>query len=115
MKSSSPIHLPCPQSDLVEPRGRPHSGAQQHTKLAVDQDQASSGGLLLQLPEVHTLEQAWQQVDHLQQQAYFKTRKLNGKWLNHKLQASWSCSCSSAPTMLKHAAVSPATLQALHC
>lgn len=77
MKSSSPIHLPCPQSDLVEPRGRPHSGAQQHTKLAVDQDQASSGGLLLQLPEVHTLEQAWQQVDHLQQQAYFKTRKLN--------------------------------------
>jgi len=41
-------------------------------------DCTGSRALLLQLPEVHTVQQARQQVDHLQQQAYFKTRKLQG-------------------------------------
>ncbi|KAA6422812.1 MAG: hypothetical protein FRX49_07347 [Trebouxia sp. A1-2] len=54
----------------------------QQGRLAAKQPQnqsadcTGSGALLLQLPEVHTVQQARQQVDHLQQQAYFKTRKL---------------------------------------
>jgi len=58
--------------------------SQQGGRLAAKQLQKQSanckgsGTLLLQLPEVHTVQQARQQVDHLQQQAYFKTRKLQG-------------------------------------
>ena len=70
-------HAQSSQNAIVShAQGGSNNTAQQDRKQSADL--TASSELLLQLPEVHTMQQARQQVDHLQQQAYFKTRKLQG-------------------------------------
>lgn len=80
-------------------------------------DFTASSELLLQLPEVHTVQQARQQVDHLQQQAYFKTRKLQGEYLalfllEDRLKLHSPCQCQlvniqAVPVTKAHASCLP--------
>ena len=58
--------------------------------LAAEPMLAREGQLLLQLPQVHSLQQAKQQSDALQLQAYQQTRKLQGTPL---IALSCSCRC----------------------
>lgn len=51
---------------------------QERVCLAAEQLSARDRQLLLQLPQVHSLQQAQQQSNALQLQAYQKTRKLQG-------------------------------------
>ncbi|KAL0030684.1 hypothetical protein WJX77_002096 [Trebouxia sp. C0004] len=60
--------------DLHQSQQGGHDAAKQLQENPADC--TGSRALLLQLPEVHTVQQARQQVDYLQQQAYFKTRRL---------------------------------------
>lgn len=56
--------------------------------ISAEQLTAIEGQLLLQLPQVQSLQQAKQQSDALQLQAYIKTRKLQGM-----VAVLYSCDC----------------------
>ena len=63
------------------------------SSLKAEHQLPRDGQLLLQLPHVHSLQQAKQQSDALQLQAYKKTRKLQGI----SMILTWcSCKCSLA-------------------
>lgn len=75
VKSTGVSHTQSSENlDLHQSQQGGHVAAKQLQENPADC--AGSQALLLQLPEVHTVQQARQQVEHLQQQAYFKTRKL---------------------------------------
>ncbi|KAL0051379.1 hypothetical protein WJX82_006419 [Trebouxia sp. C0006] len=72
-KRQEPEVLPLPEALSHSSSGSWKQLVLETGKPAWERDQRESPS---ELPEVHTVQQARQQVDHLQQQAYFETRKL---------------------------------------